>query len=715
MLGLTDVEKELAVIQAKLELLRAQEEEYESLIADITGRRDSVTRDIEALERKGKSIAAMRIPVNWLPNEILGQIFLCLTEKEWNPDAPSSPLLTDPPITVSHVSQRWRAVALSTPYVWSFIHFRGRWNEARVRIFLSRSQCSPLEIIYRVARRTELVVEMEEVRRFLDILGPVLARLKRLNVYTLTPDAMWPIVQTLNQPTRRFSNLRSLTLSIRTFDPTYTTAGGLLANNQPGELYTFSRTAIPFWSHLTSLTLEELPLFNLPHYFLAKLTYLELCHPPRKTRPSRTRYQFRLSSLLHFLSATAVLEELTLNNTVPIFDITLADEDAPSNTSSAATPPVKLPCLKAISWTFPLFGEVYHLLSFINTPALEKIDIWVEDRTEASWRTSQHPPSSQPASQPTVIDYPSVEELCFQCPTGDECSISSLRKFTFPNLRRLELTNTIRSFGSSKQKPSSETPRAFPRVETIFRDPRLFLLTHLTVSNFEFKAEHGRAESVLGYMPALTSLSLESCFGTANLIKVLGERCTVDVHGAKVPRRAGRSGVRVCPRLEALSFWGCDDLRIGSLIQVVLARNGDVNGAERGELAPIGVGREPDPHPVTSTDAITGAESTSEKGTGGGNAETATPPRVMGRKIRPLRRTAMRQVSSTAPFGAGELHPPAPSSQSPILDFFSLAHEVAQPSPILYTRIHGCALICQQDSVCLKELGVTDVVWLGDE
>ncbi|RXW23546.1 hypothetical protein EST38_g2315 [Candolleomyces aberdarensis] len=428
-----------------------------------------------------------------------------------------------------------------------------------------------------------------------------------------------------------------------------------------------------------------------------------------------------MSTFLHFLSLAPLLEELTLNNTIPIFDVTLPDEDQrsdpASNSALLPTPPVKLTRLKAINWTFPLPGDVHQLMSFIDCPALEKLDVWVEapnPKEEGPWRGHDLSYGTR-MKLPMVIDCSPVRDLSFQFST-DDSTVSSLRKLSFPSLESLELMSVDR--GTEKDdKTSSRSPTMFPRIESIFHDPRLFCLTNLTLSHFQFNKDHQRPEAILGYIPALISLSLESCLGVENLIKVLEERCTLNLPTMNGVSRAGRvGGVKVCPRLEALSFWGCDDLAIGLLLKIVLTRNGDVSGRNSEPENPSKRIHGGDPHAeLGPIGTITGSEH-GGKGLNLGASSVAEPAlsTASPRKIKPLRKSVHQASASGGRAGSCEVG--AGAGRRPSLEAARLvAHEVSQPSPILYIRIHQCPLIHLGDALSLQDLGVTDIVCDGNE
>jgi hypothetical protein len=198
----------------------------------------------------------------------------------------------------------------------------------------------------------------------------------------------------------------------------------------------------------------------------------------------------------------------------------------------------------------------------------------------------------------------------------------------------------------------------------MFRDPRLPLLTHLTICHFEISAELGKTEAMLGYMPALVSLTLDECGGVWKLLDGLQQRSAVSL---------GAPAVRACPRLEALALWRCADVAITPLVAIVIARNGS-SGGESGKLAMASYGA-----------AAKGAV----------------------RVIRPMKKLR-RQGQSV-----GE----SPSLRAPSMNILSsmiAMEEASRPARISYVRISDCPLIGEEQAMSLRALGVADVVWSRD-
>ncbi|KAH7925108.1 hypothetical protein BV22DRAFT_1195437 [Leucogyrophana mollusca] len=129
----TAIEHELVLIQAASERLCA----IQTILDD---NRAQLQRSIQHHE-------ALTAPVHRVPHEILGEIFLrCLPAFLY-----PTPLPLSSPMLLTKVCRRWRAVALSTPRLWSSITvsvdkaLRGH-SRALYEAWLSRAKSVPLSI-----------------------------------------------------------------------------------------------------------------------------------------------------------------------------------------------------------------------------------------------------------------------------------------------------------------------------------------------------------------------------------------------------------------------------------------------------------------------------------------------------------------------------------------------------------------------------------------
>lgn len=702
----SSIDQDITVVKAQLDILLRREAEYQTLLDGMRRLMDTVHDERVALEAKEKCLDAQKKPINWLPTELLVDIFVECTTL-WGRDDQAfciDGVQHHPPVVISHVCQRWRCVALATPRLWSQISFQDySWNPRRGRIFTARSRGALLDLQYSSSTDITLSEEAKRVDYLLTELVADVPRIRSLLFRCKAPQSLEMVIKALVYPGNKFSQLQSLDLCAIIPGPAYSNTIPLLSRDHlkdiPVEQAESEGDFARGWSGLRHLVLEEVPLLNLPKYFLVNLRSLILVFCPRKNLPMRrTAYLLKMSYICQFLSLTPRLEELTLDNTVPFFDVMLSKDagDLPDEESHLIpTPPVRLDHLKAIDWSYPYAADVHRFMSFLDVPRLEKFDLQVEElppkRSDMLlWRGYQS--TSPPASLalPSVVDFPSLRDLSLQC-AGEEPAVAVVRKFTFPVLEKIELANI--DTAAQTLQGGEISPPILPRLESILRDPRLPHLTHLTLSRFTISPEYGRADALLGYMPVLISLSLDACGRVERLMKGLEEK----IVGAIKPQPQGktptrpRRGVKVCPRLEALSFWGCHDLDFSSVLAVVRSRNRpDVRDAE--EPPKISGGpQDKAANPVTGV-------------SGRGKGPEKTEEVAMGRQIRPLRKLQVQ--SASAQISGGTF---APSSN--IVSTLIAAQEAFQPAHIAYVRIKDCELITEADALLLKDLGVADMMW----
>src|SRR6266566_1167896 len=110
-----------AILADRIDILQRRELQLRALI-------DAVAHEMHIVEAQRSQLEKDRIPFNWLPSELLIHIFVLATLDSLYPI--QSPLDTTP-VNISHVCQKWRDIALSTPTLWR-------------RIVLTPSDLSPL-------------------------------------------------------------------------------------------------------------------------------------------------------------------------------------------------------------------------------------------------------------------------------------------------------------------------------------------------------------------------------------------------------------------------------------------------------------------------------------------------------------------------------------------------------------------------------------------
>ncbi|KAJ7035124.1 hypothetical protein C8F04DRAFT_1037674 [Mycena alexandri] len=648
----TSIDKEFGIVDAQLEILRTREAEFQRILDDMQRLKDSVSGQRQELEAKQKELHSERQPINWLPAELLIHIFVTFTGADLDNYDPSE-VYHRPPVIISHVSSRWRSISLGTSQMWSRISVQSAtWNPRSIVAFLARSGKAPLDIVFISPIAMTSEEEYRRADRLLIHLSHDIRRIRSIAFQSRSSEAMQKLVGVLTLTSNVFSSLRSLNLSVVSLEPSSITSPLIPAH------FRGSGTNLS----LTYLRLEKLPLFNIPKHFLHNLTTLELCFPPKKsTAEGPTSYMLRMSQLIRFLNYTPNLQELILSNTVPYMDVYLDVADAPQISDALLqVSPVELIHLRTLDWTYPFGPDIHHFVSFLNVPALEKIDVGVEElpilRTNVLLlRGYPDTAASQLFASHRVIELGALRDVSLQCRHEDTIG-SVLRKFAFPILEKLELTHV----GGRGRGASRDALPTFPRLESMFRDPRLPVLTHLTICRFEISAELGKAEAMLGYMPALVSLTLDECGGVWKLLDGLQQRSAV-----------GGPAVRVCPRLEALALWRCADVEITPLIGIVIARNRNSSGGS----------------------AIPPSDNA-----GAANKGTVRP-------MKKLRRQG---------HGVGE-GPSSRAASSNILSSIIAMEEAARPARISYVRIEDCAMIGEEQAMSLRALGVAEVVWSNEE
>ncbi|KAJ7578613.1 hypothetical protein C8J56DRAFT_1170377 [Mycena floridula] len=525
------IHADLSVVAGQLSVLRRREGEIRALLG-------SMVDEILKLELKEQELNDELLP---LPNELMILIMSFVVAGE-NLD-------NSAPIILSQICRRWRNIALSTSELWSNICLNDpKWNRAWLSVFLKRSGTSPLTVVSDVT-----TVSPDE--GILPLLDDNVKRVRLLTFHTSSLSAMQRVVDTLDKCP---NTLKSLDLGLEHSDetPPLPPASSSLLNHS--REWTTASTLRLQNSAITELKFHRIPLFVLSPRNLIALTTVHLSFPNDK--------RFRASDLLIFLSHTSRLQELVLDEATPVFDIVVKEESnsiAVSSYLGRKLNCIELLHLKRFEWSCPQPTQVQQLLSFIRLPALEKFDLWAEN----SGRATVHE-FRDPFNKP--LKFPSLTELSIQC--SSESALEHLiRKSSFPALACLDITNFRR-----RDSVSDGLLPALPRFESIFRDPLLSNLTHLTLSHFNITPDEGKSTVMLGCLPALTSLSLDSCIGVLMLFRSLQQKFPpVQVIDSEKRTRAGTSrGIRFCPKLEAIALWNCKEVTFDSLLAFVQSRNG---------------------------------------------------------------------------------------------------------------------------------------------
>lgn len=365
------------------------------------------------------------------------------------------------------------------------------------------------------------------------------------------------------------------------------------------------------------------------------------------------RYVMHISELRRFLALMPQLRELVLSDTVPTYDVpTASGQLEPGeilDESLQAGVAVELARLQSLEWSYPHPADVHRFLAHFAVPSLAKLDIYLDG-------PMIEPPEETRTWIPRVVQLDWLQELRVLY-VDDDSLKSALRRLELKMLVKVEIANV-----DPCRRCGDLTNADIPRMDSIFRDPRMPYLTHLTLSHFYISSEHGRL--MLGYMPALTLLSLDTCSGVLELLGTLAETGEA-LKGFPVDRGLlSRFGVKFCPRLDSLSLLGCD-VGIETLHRIVMVRNA------------------------------------------GGAVESLSEALRHARPVKTLRR----------PMVGSSLTPS--NSPVPLLQTGSLAgvgpastviprEEALRPAKIAYVRVDS---ITEEEAILLRKIGVEDVIW----
>ncbi|KAF9073860.1 hypothetical protein BDP27DRAFT_1318279 [Rhodocollybia butyracea] len=665
---------EIAVVDAQLEILQRREAEIQRVLDEMTKMRDSVAAERQALETKRRELHGQTQPINWLPSELLIEIFesICSSSAE---NVASSIEDQSTIVALSHTCSKWRELALSTSRLWSFIHCPCTgWDEDRVLRYLERSGDAPLDVVCGAHGCWEKCTpHSRALSKLKNIILDNISRLRYLSVECMAVDTLAVIVELLRDKDNSCLLLSSLSLSV--------TREAVHRESFPGARIPFpeSLDAAEQSGVLKKLKLHRIPLLSIPVRFYSSLTTLDIS-VHSKVLPNVVSLQ----SLLDVLCITRQLIEFSLS-----VYILAVREPMPE------MEPVLLPHLKRVDLSCGHSIALPRFFSHINAPALEKIEFWLND-SSGSPMILTSPTASESRSYPSKqgLHLASLKDLCLQYHAREQDSLgSSVRNFTFNFLESLEIVNTDLDVRDSMD---NATLPPLPRFESFFRDPRFPHLTHLSLSHFDI--DDSRIEALLGYIPALKSLSLDTINNCMMLVDSLALKATRVAPGQvlgwttelmdtsrNVPHH--RRSMKYCPCLESLSLWECD-LDFLRLQKMLDARNDHAS-----------------PNEDEDADAFTTIRQ-SPNNTGSKRPIKQLPAR---RIIKPLRRTKLAlegeyDTSSSAQSSSGTVLVGATVLQA-------MRTGAARPSSrISYLRLAGCKGVDKYSARMLGEW-VNDVVW----
>lgn len=672
------IDREIELLTAQLSVLQHREDGFARILEDMVRLQNSIRAEKEDLGSKIAELESQKQPINWLPTELLIEIFLIRVEDE-STDLTIGLAYNPAPVLISHVCHKWRELALATSRLWSFISYRTpQWIPRPLCVFLERAGSSPISFnfISTPSTRTSDNLNMStlEETASVNIIHTLCCRRRCFRSLTFECGFAKSMEHILTGITRAYGHLHeleSLDLALSTLDPSF--EGTQLLTS---DLLSTDQSPPDSPIILRHLRLQQMPLSILPAFLVRTIHTLELSYPPKKSHSTRLHhFTVKMSHLLNLLRHTPQLHELSLIGVTPVWDV-ITRLSMNGQLSHGATEPhnlavvssFELPVLKRLEWKYAYHRDIFPFMSLIILPRLERWDLLIAQSPTKRLDITQfrgnhiHNQESFIQTEPlsNVLVLNALKELIVNCQNEDTLG-SSLRQFLLPSLAKLDITFVGRHIRKESGLPS------FPRPESTFRDPRLPHLTHLSISNFDFSPGHGR--SMLGYMPNIVSLTLGACTGVNVVLGALAEAYGYAAVTGGV--RTRMCGVRVCPRLEDLILWSCSDFDFKTLWSAVHTRS----------LAPNDDGDEQQKE-AFEADVFASA--------------------VLGRKIRPLKK--MRN-SGTKPSSQQRVDSGGFSASSLSRSTLIPMQEALHPSRLACLHLEDCSQISHHEALSLGRWG----------
>ncbi|KAH9051819.1 hypothetical protein EDB87DRAFT_1661680 [Lactarius vividus] len=532
------IDRQVAVLSGQIHILQRRESELRALL-------DKLALEKHALETERDQLESGTIPFHWLPPELIIYIFVLAT---YNTLDPAQSRLDTAPFSISHVCRRWREIALSTP---------ASLAAPATLTFLERSEGIHAEVFYvlpsNVVSSAPPHLRPRHNSEQSRPLGFVLETSTSLTLRSLYIHGDYDIISSAlsylhKHDAPSFVSLESLELALL-YDG--------LRLGDPEHMY-----CNPWRTHrfptLQTLTLRDLPA-------LRDLT-LTLDLLSGRLEPLRLPFFVRL------LACTPHLERLALLRAGPVFSAPLEtnpqavrpweDNSGWRADNPGALPPVPLENLRELEWTDVHPRTLHLFLMHFPSPRLEVMDVAFASASKCKKLvTFLHPSSDTDVvlGQP-VLELSNFKALYVDCSSADDLRTPFLR-FFFPILETLSLSNrnmSLRWTGPQSVEDDSNSLPQLPRLESIFRDPRMPRLIHLSLSGFAIPSD--QVSSMLGYMPSIQRLE---CNFIPSITAVIDTLAT-----ARLP------GLRICPHLRLIQLCYCDGVEPAMLSRLVRLRNG---------------------------------------------------------------------------------------------------------------------------------------------
>ncbi|KAG6908866.1 hypothetical protein DXG01_002940 [Tephrocybe rancida] len=204
------IEAELAKLSLRIYTLRTREDDVQRLIDDMKKLKDSLGAERSDLEEQRRLLEVERQPVNRIPDEILAELLSAVVEtntthvlgERWQ-EGIATPHSRWPQVPLSHVCQRWRAVALSTPSLWAKVMYReslsGRQHDHDteveiLRLIIQRSGNLPVDIDYENPSNFAPIGDNQGLTCILRAISSDLPRIRSISLKCCNPRALGGVV-----------------------------------------------------------------------------------------------------------------------------------------------------------------------------------------------------------------------------------------------------------------------------------------------------------------------------------------------------------------------------------------------------------------------------------------------------------------------------------------------------------------------------------------
>lgn len=198
--------------------MQQRENDVTRLLEDLTRLRDSLSADKRALLEQRNDLQAQKSPINWLPAELLIQIFVLHSESEHE----ATGLYHKPPVILSHVCVHWRRICLNASRLWSRIsHSSTDFSREALSTFIHRAKNHSLTLVLqRSSHDVHNHSNPDNAALYaISELRPHFSRLESIVFRCNKAVAMEEIVDIINDPICNLSRLYHLTLAMEAENP----------------------------------------------------------------------------------------------------------------------------------------------------------------------------------------------------------------------------------------------------------------------------------------------------------------------------------------------------------------------------------------------------------------------------------------------------------------------------------------------------------------